>query len=193
MLAVICGSRSRKIRRQPARQHGVGDRGDAALLHRLDAVVPACRVRVMAGGVGQHDLAEPVGRVGAQPLADHAAHRQAAPMGLCDVEVVEDRQHVAAEAFQRIGPRRHVRLAVAAPVVTDDAEHLRQRLHLRLPHLHGRAQRIRQHQRRSAVAAFDGYVEQAPVGVDHRHGRSPVAYLSSIEASRRSIRVCEVP
>ena len=53
-----------KIRRQPARHHGVGDGGDAALLHRLDAIVPARGIRVVAGSVGQHDLAEPVGRVG---------------------------------------------------------------------------------------------------------------------------------
>src|SRR3954467_11782667 len=59
---------------------------------------------------------------------------------------------------------------MAAAVIADDAKHLSERLHLRLPHLQGAAQRIRQHQRRSAVAAFHGDVEQAAVGVDHGHG-----------------------
>jgi hypothetical protein len=58
---------------------------------------------------------------------------------------------------------------MAAPVVADHAKQLGERLHLRLPHLQRAAQRIRQHQRRPAVAAFDGYVEQATVGIDHRH------------------------
>ena len=81
----------------------------------------------------------------------------------------EREPQIAAKALHGVGAGGDLRLAVTAAVVADDAKHLRQRPHLRLPHLHGRAQRIRQHQRRSAVAAFDGYVEQAPVGVDHRH------------------------
>jgi hypothetical protein len=94
-------------------------------------------------------------------------------MRLGNIQIVEDRQHVAAEPLHRIGTWRHAGFAVAAPVVTDNAKHLRERLHLRLPHLHGRAQRIRQHQRRPAVTAFDGNIEQAAVGVDHRHGVFP--------------------
>ena len=173
MLAVICGSRSRKSAVSQPRDHGVGDGCDAAFLHRLDAVEPVGRIGIVAGGVGEDDLAEPLRRIGAEPLSDHAAHRQPAPMHLLDIEVVEDRQHVAAETLHRIGAGRHAGLAVAAAVVADDAKQLRQRLHLRLPHLQCAAQRIRQHQRRSAVAAFDGYVEQAAVGVDHRHGIEP--------------------
>src|SRR3984885_15824439 len=115
---------------------------------------------------------------------------------------------------------------MAAPVITDHAKKLGQHLHLRLPHLQGAAERIRQHQGRSAVAAFDCNVEQATVGVDHRHrmflvmrGLDPRIYLareesieedglpgqarqrhsattlqfylSSSEASSRSISACE--
>ena len=72
-----------------------------------------------------------------------------------DVEVVEDRQHVAPKTLHGIGARRHAGFAVAAPVVADHPEQLGQRLHLRFPHLQGSAQRIRQHQGRSAVAALD--------------------------------------
>jgi len=58
---------------------------------------------------------------------------------------------------------------MAAAVIADHPKKLGERLHLRLPHLQGAAQRIRQHQGRPAVAAFDGDVEQATVGIDHRH------------------------
>ena len=192
--AVICGSRSRKSAvSQPAMTVSATD-GDAAFLHRLDAVEPVGRIGIVAGGVGENDLVEALRRVGAEPLSDHAAHRQSAPVHLLDVEVVEDRQHVAAEALHGIGAGRHAGFAVAAAVIADHAKQLRERLHLRLPHLQRAAQRIRQHQRRSAVAAFNGNVEQAAVGVDHRHRDSPVSCaVSSSEASSRSIRACETP
>ena len=123
------------------------------------------------------------GALAPEPLPDHAAHRQPAPMRLRDIEVVEDRQHVAAETLDRIGARRNARLAVAAAVVADHTKKLRQRLHLRLPHLQGAAERVRQHQGRSAIAALDGNVEQATVGIDHRH----LGFLRRL-ACRRSRR-----
>ena len=43
---------------------------------------------------------------------------------------------------------------------------LGERLHLWLPHLERAAERVRQHQGRRAVAAFDRDVEQAAVGID---------------------------
>src|ERR1043165_9684607 len=58
---------------------------------------------------------------------------------------------------------------MAAAVVANHPEHLRERLHLRLPHLQRAAERVRQHQRRPAVAAFHGDVEQAAIGIDHGH------------------------
>ncbi len=82
---------------------------------------------------------------------------------------------------------RDVRFAVAAPVVADDAKQLRQRSHLRLPHLQGGAQRVRQHQRRPAIAAFDGDVEQAPIRIDHRHVMSPPGFVPAFRMS------CPVP
>jgi hypothetical protein len=51
-----------------------------------------------------------------------------------DVEVVEDRQHVAAEALHGIGAGRHAGFAVAALVIADHAEKLREYVHLRFPH-----------------------------------------------------------
>ncbi|MFK4579889.1 hypothetical protein ABIF83_003336 [Bradyrhizobium ottawaense] len=97
-----------EVLRQPSRDHGIGDRGDAALLHGVDALQPFGRLGIVAGGIGEDELAEALRRVGAQPLPDHAAHRQAAPMHLLDVEVVEDREHVAAEALHGVGAGRNV-------------------------------------------------------------------------------------
>src|SRR3954467_10991295 len=104
-------------------------------------------------------------------------------MRLLDIEIVENRKRIAAETLHRIGTGRQLRFAVAAAVVADDAKQLGQRAHLRLPHLQGAAEGIRQHQGRATVAALDGYVEQAPVGVDHRHQEFSSVYLSSSEAS----------
>ena len=167
--------------------------------HRPDAVEPVGRVGVVAGCVGENDPAEAVRCVGAEPLSDHAAHRQAAPVRPPDIEVVEDGEHVAAEALHRIGAGRHAGLAVTAAVIADHPKVLRQRLHLRLPHPQIATQRIRQHQRRTAVAPFNGNIERAAVGVDH--GASWGGALrcrlilrgASSEASSRSIRACETP
>ena len=185
-----------EVRGQPAGNHGVGHRRDAAFLHRLDAVVPVGRIGIVAGGVGKNDLAEPLRCVGAEPLSDHAAHRQSAPVHLLDVEVVEDRQHVAAESLHGIGAGRHAGLAMAAPVIADYPKKLGERLHLRLPHLQGAAKRIRQHQGRPAVTAVDGHVEQATVGIDHRHsmflvirGLDPRIHLEKNLPKRMDCRV----
>jgi hypothetical protein len=53
----------------------------------------------MGSRVGEDQLLDPLRRMGAEPLPDHAAHRQAAPVGFPDVEGVEDRNHVASEAL----------------------------------------------------------------------------------------------
>ena len=184
MLAAICGSRSRKVRRQPARDHGVGHSRDAAFLHRLDAVQPVGRIGIIATGVGKNHAVEPLRRVGAEPLSDHAAHRQPTPVHPLDIEVIEDREHVTPKTLHRIGPGRHAGFAVAAAIIADHAKQLRERLHLRLPHLQIAAQRIRQHQGRPAVAALDRYVEQATVGVDHRHGIQPRLSCADKSAKR---------
>src|SRR4249920_3267588 len=83
---------------------------------------------------------------------------------------------------------------MAAAIVADDAKHLGERLHLRLPHLQGAAQRVRQHQRRSAVAAFHGDVEKAAVGVDHGHGGILVMRLGRANGTAAdSAQACDIP
>ena len=143
-----------KLLGEPALHVGVDDACQSLFAHHLDAVVPAGLVGKIAGGVGQDELVDAVRRVGAEPLADHAAHRQAAPIDLRDAEAVEDRKHVAAEPLHRIGALRHAGFAVAAPVVAQQAEVLGERRHLLVPHVQSGAERIRQHQHRSALPAL---------------------------------------
>ena len=76
-----------------------------------------------------------------QPVADEAAHRQAAIEGGADLERVEDGERVRPEPRQGRRLLRHVGLAVAALVVADDAEMLRQERDLRVPHPEARAER----------------------------------------------------
>ena len=59
-------------------------------------------------------------RVGAEPHADHAAHREAAPVGLLDAGGVHDGERVAAEHLHVVGAGGHAGLAVAAPVVAHE-------------------------------------------------------------------------
>ena len=89
----------------------------ALLPHRLDAAVPDLLVGEIGRRVGEDQPVDALRRVGAEPHADHAAHREAAPVGLVDLRGVEHRQHVAAEHLHGVGAGRHAGLAVAAPVV----------------------------------------------------------------------------
>ena len=59
---------------------------------------------------------------GAEPLSDHAAHRQSAPIHFADAQCIDHCEHVAAKPLHRIGSLRHARLAVTAPVVTHQPE-----------------------------------------------------------------------
>jgi hypothetical protein len=56
--------------------HVRADKGGEALFrHELDAVVPGVFDRVVAIGVRQHQPLDAFGGIGANPLANHAAHR----------------------------------------------------------------------------------------------------------------------
>ena len=74
-------------------------------------------------GVRQHEPLDAAGRVDAEPHARscrRARVRRNAHAVEC--QVVEQREHVAAELADRVGSRRDARLAVPARVVADDAE-----------------------------------------------------------------------
>ena len=147
---------------------------ETLLAHELDAVGPWRLVGVIEIGVGEHQLLDAVRRVGAEPLAVHAAHRQAAPVDLVDLERIEDGEDVAAETVETVRPLGHAGLAVAAAVVADEAEVLGEVAGLVVPHMQVGAERIRQHQRRRVVVALDLDIDRAAVvGLDHRHEIPP--------------------
>src|SRR5687767_11135914 len=102
MLCAIAGSRSRK---PSVSQVAITW---SAMLARPSCVTVLMWswkrwVGEMTRGVGEHDPVEPVCRVGPEPLADHAAHRQSAPVRGLDIQGIEDREHVAPESLERPG------------------------------------------------------------------------------------------
>ncbi len=171
MRAITCGARARNSLGEPALHVRINQFGQTFLLHEFDAVVPRSLVRVIEVGVGEDKSLDTVGCIGAEPLPDHAAHRQPAPAGLLDLERVENGQHVLAEPFHRIRPRRRAGPAVAAAVIAHQAEMLRPFARLVIPHMQIGAERIRQHQHGRALAARDLDIDRAAIGADHRHGK----------------------
>ena len=92
--------------------------------------------------IGEHQMREPVGRVSGQPLADHAAQRDAAKRELADLQRVGDGEHVAAQAAPSCIRLRDGGAAVAARVVTQNAE-IRQKIgDLKIPHAVIGAERV---------------------------------------------------
>ena len=155
---------------EPALHVRVDQFGQTFFLYELDAVVPRPLVGVMVIRVREDELLDAVGSIRSQPLADHAAHRQAAPVEFFDLECIGDGEHVAPEALHRIGAFRCVRLAVAAAVIANDTEMLRPFRRLVVPHVQIGAERIGQHQHRGAIATLDLDIEcTAVIGFDHRH------------------------
>ncbi len=122
MRSITCGARSRKSLVNQRSMLGPTSSVEALLAHELDAVVPRRLVGVIEIGVGEDQFLEAIRRVGAQPLAVHAAHREAAPIGFFDLERVEDRDDVAPETVEAVRALGRAGLAVAAAVVADEAE-----------------------------------------------------------------------
>src|SRR4029077_19368898 len=162
---------------EPALHIGVDHFRQSLLSYEFDAIIPGTLVGVEAIGVGEHEFFYAVGRIGSEPLADHAAHREAAPIDLFYLESVEHREYVATEALHGVGTLWYARLAVATPVVPDEPEVLRELRGLVIPHMQVGAERVRQHQHGRAVTPFDLDVDRAAViGINHRHESPPLRY-----------------
>ncbi len=176
-----------KIRRQPARDDGVGHRRDAAFLHRLDAIEPVGRIGIVASGVGENNPVEALGCVGAKPLSDHATHRQPAPVHLPDVEVIEDGQHIAAETFHRIGAGC-VRAFICGSHICKPQPSEFDSIRVGPPSRPSTDTLSRQ-----PSASIIGIETSPSVFIIKCLYYSSASYLSSSEASSRSIRACETP
>ena len=164
---------SRKGLRQPAIDDALGERRHAVLGDDLDALVPEVLRRHMGGGVAEREPLDAVGRVGAEPLTDQAALRQAAEIGLLHPDGVQDRDRIAAEPFDGIGPLRRVRAAMAAAVIADDPEMLAEGLHLGVPHMEIGAERIGEKERRLAIVRRCLDIDPGAVIHCHMHQGSP--------------------
>src|SRR5262249_44821944 len=109
---------------EPALHVGAHHRGEAVLAREAQAVVPDLAVREMGAGVAEHHTLEALRRIGAEPHAFHAAHRQPAPIDLLEPEPVEHRECIAREPLHRIRPFGHTRAAMAAAIKANEPEML---------------------------------------------------------------------
>jgi hypothetical protein len=96
----------------------------------------------LRGRIGEHGAADALRSVRHDPEPDHAALRQAEPMGVLDPEPIEDRQGVAAEPFDRIGSLAGDALAVATRIVADNTKMLEQSRHLPIPEMQIGGERV---------------------------------------------------
>jgi hypothetical protein len=143
------------------------------LQHGIDTVGPDVLVRHVGRGVREDQAIDPLRRFGAEPHADHPAHREATPVDLLDLQRVQHCQHIAAEHLHVVRAGRHAGLAMPAPIIADEAEVLRQRRHLRVPHVQRGAERVRQHQHRLVLRSLNLDVDLAAVRLDGGHRLSP--------------------
>ena len=91
---------------QVALDDGVGDRRHAALLDRGDARRPGRprRLRVARHGVGEDGAAQQLGVADREPLADHAAHRQADPRDRPAAPFADQARRIVDEVVHRVRP-----------------------------------------------------------------------------------------
>ena len=137
------------------------------LLHDRDAVVPDLLVLEIGRGVGEDQPVDALRRVGAEPHADHAAHREAAPVGLVRPwrrRAPRARRGRASPCCRGRPARRTCRgrggrSAAGGSAASSGA-------HLPVPHVQRGAERIAQHQHRLVLRPFDFVMDRAAVRLD---------------------------
>ena len=140
---------------QVALDHHVGDRRHAAGLDRRDSRAQSARA---ASGycdvvLASTSAAQQLGMANREPLADHAAHRQADPDDRAAAPFADQPRRVVDQVVHRVRARRPRRAAVAAVVVAQHRVARRRKLRGELvPHVQVQAERVAQHDRRPAVA-----------------------------------------
>src|SRR5262249_60193400 len=103
MRAIVCGLRSRNslvnhrsilastIAAKPLSRTVLSRPSHSALSAKYAEVLDNTSLSMRAGALG------------AEPLSDHAAHRQSAPTHFADAQCIDHCEHVAAEPLHRIG------------------------------------------------------------------------------------------
>ena len=114
-------------------------------------------------------------------------------MHALDVQGIEQAERVVGQQVDRVRAVGRVRAAMAAAVVTQDAVALGERLHLRVPHLQPRAERVAEHDDRRICPPAELVVELDTVGVDFGHGFSPHSALLAPDARTRSTKSAASP
>ena len=158
-----------EARREKARQPHLGDRRHPAGLDLRDALDLAGCLDA-SGGVAQEQVAQPLAGMDAQPLADHAAQRNAAVIEALEPGGIGHRQHVAGEQLDAVVPGRRIRGAMAAGVHPDDAKEIGQPRHHRIPQGMVGAERVHQHQGRQGRVAVCAPEETGAGMCDEGHG-----------------------
>src|SRR3954464_8281729 len=100
----------------------------------------------MGRGIAQDQPVDPLGRVDSEPLPDESTERQAKEMHVLQVEGVEQLDDVASEPVERIGANRNARSSMAAEIVAQNSEILREFVDLPIPHVQRGADGVGQYQ-----------------------------------------------
>ena len=145
---------------EPAAERRFGDDRHAALAHRCRPLHPLLGRGERGPRAAEREPVESLGGLQGEPHPDGAPDRETAERDPLEAELVEQREHVAAEVVDRVRAGRNGREAVAAPVVAHDAESLREGGHLRVPHRERGAERVAEHERRGVGRPFDDPVER---------------------------------
>ena len=143
-----------EARREEAAHDRIRDRGHAAGQHGKAAGFHPLGVGPRRG-VSEHERRHPVRRVRAEPLADHAAEREAAECEPGNAERVGEREHVRAELRDLVVAQGHAGGAVPADVVSHDAEMRGEIFDVRIPHAVVLAEGVRQDQGWAIVASSE--------------------------------------
>jgi hypothetical protein len=107
--------------------------------------------------------------VRAEPLAFHATHGEAAPIGSLNAERVENGKRVPSEPLHGIGALGHPRSAVAAAVETHEPEMARESRDLAVPHMQVGAERIGKHKDGGALRTLHLHMDGTAIGADLGH------------------------
>src|SRR5271163_545783 len=159
-----------KLRREPALEDRVGDRLDAAALDRGDALVPGFVGPDLRRRVAENERGDQLRTLTSELLRDHAADRHADDRGPVDSQGVEERGKVSRIIGHLSAVRPGFGKAVAALVISDDAEVGLQDRGDVGPDAQVAAERVDEDERRQRFRALGEIMDHEAVRFDESHG-----------------------
>src|SRR5271154_4017985 len=159
-----------KLRREPALEDRVGDRLDAAALDRGDALVPGFVGPDLRRRVAENERGDELRTLTSELLRDHAADRHADDRGPVDSQGVEERGKVSRIIGHLSAVRPGFGKAVAALVISDDAEVGLQDRGDVGPDAQVAAERVDEDERRQRFRALGEIMDHEAVRFDESHG-----------------------